>query len=210
MQIVICCLFLLAIDSRRYLNFFVLNKPTVPTMGYNYHFTKRWQRIGRIVLKSVFILLVVGWNIYDCINWYGETHTLETSSIPHGLYNIKTFKKNHQIIAIDATDTLAWKDFVFDKNKSGSIKTQDTLFMNRYKRAYFIYETDMKKGIIHFKEGRSDTISLFDMNYKLINKNTLQLEGVFKKDTLFYELVRDDKPFPLAERQFHWISEANR
>lgn len=210
MQIVICCLFLLAIDSRRYLNFFVLNKPTVPTMGYNYHFTKRWQRIGRIVLKSVFILLVVGWNIYDCINWYGETHTLETSSIPHGVYNIKTFKKNHQITVIDATDTLAWKDFVFDKNKSGSIKTQDTLFMNRYKRAYFIYDVDKSKQTINFKEGSNDSVGLFTMQYKLIDKRTLQLEGIFKKDTLFYELVRNEKPFPLAEKQFHWISEANR
>lgn len=210
MQIVICCIFLLTIDSRKYLNFFILNKPTIPTTGYNYRFTKRWQRIGRIVLKTVFVVLIVGWNIYDCINWYGETHTLETTVIPKGLYNIRTFKKNNQLIAIDATDSLSWKDFVFDKNKSGSIRTADTTFMNRYGRAYFIYEADKSKQLIHFKEGRSDTISLFDMKYKLVDKNTLQLEGVFKKDTLYYELVKKDNPFPLAECQFHWISEANR
>jgi hypothetical protein len=56
----------------------------------------------------------------------------------------------------------------------------------------------------------SDSVSLFKMKYKFINKNTLQLEGVFKKDTLFYELIKSDKTFQLAERQFHWISEANR
>ncbi len=210
MQIVIGCFFLLAIDSRKYLNFFILNKPTIPTTGYNYRFTKKWQRVGRIVLKTAFIILVVGWNIYDCINWYGEMHKQETSVIPQGIYNIKSFKKNNQIVAINATDTLAWKDFIFDKGKQGSIKTADTTFWNKYGRAYFIYETDEAKKMIHFKEGMSDSIPLFGMKYKFINKNTLQLEGVFKKDTLFYELVRNDKKFPLAERQFHWISEANR
>ncbi|QBZ98383.1 hypothetical protein [Flavobacterium sangjuense] len=210
MQIVICCFFLLAIDSRKYLNFFILNKPTIPTTGYNYHFTKRWQRVGRIVLKTAFIVLVVGLNIYECIDWYGQMHKEETSIIPQGVYNIKTFKKNNQLIAIDATDTLAWKDFIFDKGKLGSIKTADTTFWNKYGRAYFVYETDKSKQMINFKEGMSDSVPLFGMKYKFINKKILQLEGVFKKDTLFYELVKHDKKFPLAERQFHWISEANR
>lgn len=210
MQIVICCFFLLAIDSQKYINFFILNKPTIPTTGYNYRFTKRWQRIGRIVLKVAFIILAVGFTTYECINRYGEMHTLEAAVIPQGVYNIKTFKKNSQIIAIETTDTLAWKDFIFDKGKLGSIKTADTTFWNRYGRAYFIYETDKSKQMIHFKEGMSDSVSLFQMKYKFINKNRLQLEGVFKKDTLFYELIKSDKTFPLAEKQFHWISEANR
>lgn len=210
MQIVICCLFLLAIDSRKYLNFFVFNKSTIPTTGYNYHFTKRWQKIGRIVLKVTFIILAVGFTIFSCIDWYGQTNTLETSVIPQGVYNIKTFKKNNQIITIESTDSLAWKDFIFDKGKQGSIRTADTTFWNNYGRAYFIYETDKTKQMIHFKEGMSDTVALFKMKYKFVNKNTLQLEGVFKKDTLFYELIRNKKQFPLAEKQFHWISEANR
>ncbi|MDN3677189.1 hypothetical protein QWY90_07665 [Flavobacterium paronense] len=210
MQIVISCLFLLAIDSEKYLNFFVLNKPTVPITGYNYRFTKRWQRIGRIVLKSTFIVLVVGFSFYDAVSQYQESKKLETSVIPPGIYNIKTFKKNNQIFAIDATDTMAWKDFIFEKGKLGSIKTADTTFMNRYGRAYFIYEADKAKQIIHFKESMSDSVPLFGMKYKFINKNLLQLNGVFKKDTLFFELIKSNKTFPLAERQFHWISEANR
>lgn len=210
MQIVICYLFLLGIDSRRYFNFFILNKPTVPITGYNYRHSKGWHRTCLVVLKTVFIALVIGWNIYDCMNWYGEIHTPETAVIPQGVYNIKTFKKNNQIVAIDATDTLAWKDFIFDRQKMGSIKTADTTFMNRYGRAYFIYETDKAKNMVYFKEGRSDTVGLFGMKYKVSGKNKLQLEGIFKKDTLFYELIRNTKQFPLDERQFHWISEANR
>jgi hypothetical protein len=210
MEIVICYLFLLTIDSRKYLNFFVFNKPTVPTTKYNYPLTKRWQRIVRIVLKVVFIILTIGFNLYDCIDWYGQVNVPDTNVIPKGVYNIKEFKKNNKVVSFYANDTLAWKDFIFDKGKMGSIKTADTTFLNRYGRAYFIYETDNSKKIIHFKEGMSDSVSLFKMKYKFINKNTLQLEGVFKKDTLFYELIKSDKTFQLAERKFHWISEANR
>ena len=209
MQIVICCVFLLVIDYRKYLNFFVFNKPTVPTTGFAFRFTKKWKRVGRIVLKTAFIVLVVVWNLYDCYNWYKEIHQPETAVIPYGVYHIKTFKKNNEITHIDLTDTLTWKDFIFDERNMGSIKTGDTTFMNRYGRAYFIYETDKPKNTIYFKEGRSDTLPLFEMRYKLLDKNQLQLQGVFKKDTLFYELVKA-KQFPLSKKQFHWISEANR
>ena len=210
MEIVIGCFFLLAIDSRKYLNFFILNKPTIPTTGYNYRFTKRSQRIGRIVLKSVFVLLALGWNIYDCINWYQETHTLENNSIPQGVYNIKTFKRNNKMTAIALSDSLAWKDFIFDKEKMGSIKTRDTLFRKRYGRGYFGYEANKSKQTIAFRKTPSDTTDLFVMKYKILDGRTIQLEGVFKNDTLYYELVRNEKQFPLTERQFHWISEANR
>lgn len=210
LQIVLCCLYLLIIDNKKYIDFFILGKPTTPTNGYEHQFAKRWQRISRIVFKAAFVLIFVGWNIFDCFNWYNETHTNEAEIIPRGLYTIKTFKKNHQNIMIDHTDTLVWKDFVFDREKMGSIKTKDTTFLNKYGRAYFIYDVDKSKQTINFKEGSKDSVGVFKMKYKLIDKKTLQLEGVFKKDTLFYELVRNEKMFPLAEKQFHWISEANR
>lgn len=210
MQIVICCIFLLAIDIKKYINFFILNKPTIPTTGYNYRFTKKWQRIGRIVLKSAFILLALGLTFYDSVMRYQESKTVETNSISPGVYNIKTFKKNNEIIAVDANDSLSWKDFIFEKEKFGSINTRDTLFRVRYGRGYFNYRIDKSEQITAFKTSQNDTITLFVMKYKFIDKKTLQLQGVFKKDTLYYELVKSVKKFPLADRPFHWISEANR
>lgn len=209
MQLVIGCLFLVMIDYQKYLNFFIFSKPTVPTTAYNHRFTKRWQRIGRIVLKTTFILLVVGWNIYDCINWYGETHILETNVIPIGQYHIKTFKKNNEIVAINTADTLAWKEFIFDNQKLGSVQTCDTFLRVRYGRGYFVYEVDRKKQTVGFKKNFNDTINLFVMQYKLAGK-TLHLEGKVKDDTLQYELVKNEKEFPLSKKHFHWISEANR
>lgn len=209
MQLVIGCLFLVVIDYQKYLNFFIFAKPTVPTTGYNYRFTKRWQRIGRIILKAGFILLVVGWNIYDCNNWYNETHVVEAAVIPDGYYTIKSFKRNDIATTVDASDTLAWKDFVFDSQRLGSIKTSDTLLRVRYGRGYFIYDVDKAKKTIGFKKSFSDSVNLFVMDYKLAGKS-LYLKGVIENDTLQYELVRNDKEFPLAKRHFHWISEANR
>ena len=112
--------------------------------------------------------------------------------------------------AIALSDSLAWKDFIFDKEKMGSIKTRDTLFRKRYGRGYFGYEANKSKQTIAFRKTPSDTTDLFVMKYKILDGRTIQLEGVFKNDTLYYELVRNEKQFPLTERQFHWISEANR
>lgn len=210
MQIVICCLFLLIIDCRKYINFFILNKATVPTTGYNYRFTKRWQRIGRIVLKSVFICLAIGYTLYDSYNWYHEANPPEKSIIPKGVYNIVVFKKNNTLTAIDVTDSLSWKDIIFDRKGLGSIKTADTVFNKRYGRGYFTYETNKDKNTIAFKKNYDDSVNLFTMKYKLAGKDKMVLEGQFKNDTVYYELIRNRKNFPLEERQFHWISEANR
>lgn len=210
MNIVIWCLFLLVLDRKRYLHFFVLNKPTTPNTMYNFPFTQKWQKIGRWVLKTGFILAVPGLSFLDSLTWYEQLQAPEQTAITRGIYEIKMFKKNNKVTVIDKNDTLAWNDFIFDAEKIGSVATRDTLFRKRYGRGYFVYEVKPKQKTISFSKVNKDTLQLFVMHYKNIDARTLQLQGVVRKDTLFYELVRKDKKFPLAEKQFHWISEANR
>lgn len=209
MQIVICCLFLLLIDSQKFLNFFVFNKATIPTTGYNYRFTKKWQRTGRIVLKTVFILFSVGYTLFESYTWYSEIQAEPKGVIPEGVYQIKSFKKNDALTAIDPTDSLAWKDIIFEKEEWGSIKTADTTFRTSYGRGYFAYKPNEKKKTLAFRFRQTDTVDLFVMQYKLQGRS-LELKGKFKNDSVQYELVRSDKKFPMAQRQFHWISERNR
>ena len=210
MQIVLGCFFLFAIDSKRYFDFFFFNKVALPTTNFDFYFVKRWQRISRIVLKVVFIIATVGLTFYESWSWYQQDNSTDKQIIKQGVYTIKTFKKNNEIVPIVLNDTLAWKDFIFDNERLGSINTKDTLFRKLYGRGYFTYEIDKSKQSILFRKMSSDTINLFVMKYKIIDKNNLQLKGLVKNDTLYYELVKSDRKFPLAERQFHWISEANR
>lgn len=210
MQLVIGCLFLVLMDYKSYLHFFVFNTATTPIRSYDFTYQKKWQRIGRYVLKLIFIIIAVGFSFYDAWSWHQEATAVRQSPIKEGFYSIKAFTKNNQQIPVLANDTLVWKDVVFDRNGMGSIGSRDTIFRARYGRGYFAYTADAKKQSITFKKSAEDSTNLFVMQYKVINPKTIQLKGIVKKDTLFYELVRKDKMFPLAERQFHWISEANR
>jgi hypothetical protein len=210
MQIVMGCLFLVVLDGKRYLNFFLFNKATSTHTSYDFYSDKRWQKIGRLVLKIAFIITFVGFAFYQAWDWNQQMKITEKQIIKQGVYTIKTFKKNSEVMPVAANDSLAWKDFIFDKQGSGSINTCDTLFDGGYGRGYFNYTVDKSKQTIAFKTTQWDTNAMFIMKYKIIDSKTLQLEGKVRKDTLYYELVRNEKLFPLAERQFHWISEANR
>jgi hypothetical protein len=211
MQLLIYSLFLAGRDWRRLMNFFLLNKMAEATNLYHIDLTKSWQKISRIAFKLGFIVLFVllpfksSWSRYQ-----EESKEEESTLIPIGVYNIKSLVKNKDTIAIAINDTMAWKDFIFDKGGLGSINTRDSLFRQRYGRGYFNYQPDTASQALQFKKFASDSTALFTMNYKLSNDNTMLLWGLVGTDSLRFELQKSDRHFPLAERQFHWISESNR
>jgi hypothetical protein len=209
-QLLIYSIFLSVQDWRRLLNVFLLNEPSQPTALYQMELRKKWQKIGRIVFKVGFVILFVvmpfdrSWKQYKELLSEGERKPIKV-----GVYDIKTFTKNRDTIAF-SPDEMAWKDFIFDKGGVGSVNTLDTLFRQRYRRGYFVYKPDTLTRTIQFKKFESDTTSILEMKYNLVDEKTLELTGKLRSDSLYFLLKRSDRHFQLAERQFHWISEANR
>ncbi len=210
-NLVLMCLFLLSFDYKRLVAFFFRNKAIESCNLYTISFVKRWQRIMRIVLKTLFILIAVGFTFYNAIDWYNsQNQGINQQPITPGVYDVTVYCINHDTIPLLATDTLRWQDIIFEESGMGSINTKDTIFRKRYNRAYFNYEPDTAKGIIGFKKFSADTSNLFSMKYYLPDSNTLQLRGLYKSDSLYVELKKSSRHFQLAERQFHWLSEQNR
>ena len=210
MQLLIYCIFLTVMDWRRLLNFFWLNKNAQPTILYDMSLNKKWKRIARIVIKGGFVIVFVVIPFNEAWNRYKEEFKEgELKPIRIGVYNIQTFVKNNDTIPI-SDDEMVWKDFIFDKGGMGSINTLDTLFRQRYRRGYFMYQPDSVTETIIFKRYETDSISLFEMKYKIIDERTIELWGKLKTDSLYLQLQRRDRHFQLTERQFHWISESNR
>lgn len=211
MQLLIYSLFLAGRDWKRLMNFFLLNKMAEATDLYHIDLTKPWQKISRIAFKLGFIVLFVllpfksSWSRYQ-----EESKEEESTLIPIGVYNIKSLMKNKDTITIAINDTMAWKDFIFDKGGLGSINTRDSLFSQRYGRGYFNYQPDSASKTLQFKKFASDSTALFTMNYKHVSDNAMLLWGLVGTDSLRFELQKSDRHFQLAERQFHWISESNR
>jgi hypothetical protein len=210
MQIVIMCVFLTAYDGKRIVNFLFLNKTAAPSISFDNIFTKKWQGIARVTFKIGFMIMVIVLPFKNSWDWYKtESSKADLKPITSGVYAINTFVKNNDTIPILEKDEQSWKDFIFEKGGLGSVNTSDTLFMHRYRRGYFSYQPDTVKQTIKFMKYRNNA-PLFELHYKIPDDRTIDLWGIVRHDSVYIELARTDRHFQLMERQFHWISEANR
>lgn len=194
--------FLLLGDAKRLLNFFVLNKPTQP--AFRIPLQNRRLRIAQTVLKVAFVVLflvVPFWDMYQSTAGYNSSGV--KGKLTTGYFAVERFQGN-------VADSLRWKDVIFEQNTTGSILTADTLLRQRYRRGYFSYALDSTKNTIAFKKFNTDTTALFTLNYSMPDTNHLLLQGLIRNDTVSIALKRQKRHFQLAERQFHWLSEANR
>lgn len=211
MQVLVACVYLSLVDWKRIANFFFLNKPTESCDIYHINLTENWQKIGRIIFKVFFVFMIVIMTFYYSITRYQSYHGRKaTAPFKESVYNIQTFVKNNDTIPLLVNDTLQWKDFIFDKSGSGSVNSKDTLFRQRYGRGYFFYEADTIAQTIDVKRYPSDTTNLFTFEYEMPKPDHFKLWTVVRGDSIYMELAKSKRHFQLAERQFHWLSEANR
>jgi hypothetical protein len=210
MNLVLMCLYLLANECRRIACFFVLNKTAPPCSVYDYPLTKKWMRITRIIIKlGVVFLLCKGF--YETIQFNRERKATKIhKDFKPGVYDVTKYVVNQDTMPALISDTLRWNDLIIEDNGVGSINTKDTLFRRRYGRGYFNFNVDTLQPIIHIKKTQQDTADILALHYLRPDSNTIQLWGKQKNDSVFIELKRSARHFQLAEKQFHWLSEANR
>lgn len=210
MQMAFICLFLLANEGQRLFNFFVLNRPAAVCTLYFFTYPKKWMRITRIVLKLAFIVLAVIIPLYENYQVYKDNlnQANKKQPVPNGVYEVAVYKVDGQAIPLAITDTLRWQDIIFE-NGMGSAKTADTSFRQRYKRGYFSYKEDSTKHLLNFTNPLNQN-AIASFKYDMPAAGMIRLWGVKHNDSLYVELKKTGRHFQLAERQFHWLSEANR
>jgi hypothetical protein len=190
--------------------FFVLNKPAAGCSVYDYPLAKKWMRISRITIKLAVVLLLAK-SFYEALQYARESKTITArKDFKPGIYDVTRYVVNRDTLPALITDTMRWKDFVIENNSMGSINTDDTLFRRRYGRGYFIFTVDTLSPVIHFKKSMQDAKEILSLQYQLPDSNTILLWGKRQNDSVFIELKRSARHFQLAEKQFHWLSEANR
>jgi len=211
MELVFLCLFLLANEWRRIACFLVFNRPTQTCYLYDYAYTKRWMKITRIVLKIIFIGVFVCYTFYQWLDYSHEFYgAKEVKPIKPGLYDVPLYVVNHDTIPNLVSDTLRWQDVIFEKAGYGTIKTSDTAFRKMYRRARFAYSTDTTLQLLNISKNPGDSNFIYSMHYQMPDDNTIRLWGKRNNDSVYIELRKSNRHFQLAEKQFHWLSEANR
>ena len=194
--------FLLLGDAGRLLDFFVFNRPTRPAVP---RVLPGWRlRIAQLTLKLVFAGLFILVPFYEFYK-----NTAEAAGAPAqgklatGFFAVDQFQST-------APDSLQWKDVIFEQGKSGSVLTTDTLLRQRYRRGYFTYALDSATSTIAFRKFSTDSTALFTLRYAMPDTNHILLHGLIRRDSVRIALTRQARHYQLAERQFHWLSEANR
>jgi len=209
MQLVFCCMFLVAEDINRILCFFVLNKPVAACSVYNYSYNKKWQRVVRILAKLAIVYFAVIAPFKQSYDRYEEAlEPTKKQPVSNGVYDVTVYTVNNNPQPLLLSDTLRWRDVIF-QDGLGSIKTADTAFRQRYKRGYFSYGLDSATNQLTFKNPLTNNL-ISSFTFDMPDSTTIHLHGKQHGDSLFVELKRVKRNFQLAERQFHWLSEYNR
>jgi hypothetical protein len=210
-QLVVCCFFLLANESRRILCFFIYNRPAEACTVYQFSFQKKWMRASRVLLKSLFILLAVGNVLWDSFEHKKEKDKEQSNMVfAPGLYNVSEFIMNRDTLSGTNGDSLRWRDFAFDSNHGGSVSSEDTCFYTYYHRGYFQYKIDTLERFIRIFKTRRDNIPFALFHYQIADDGSILFRGKRNNDSINFTLRRNLHHYQLPERQFHWLSEENR
>lgn len=210
-QLVICCMYLVYLERHNYLNFFILKRNNFENTNFKPYLDSKLFKIGRVVIKVFFIMYVIGGSIFMNLSWSNEEQA--KAQLPHfkpDIYQIETYIKNGDTVATCSLNKWDWRDFIFEKGGVGSIKSIDSsLFRHRYGRIYFDYSLNPKNKTVEFRKTASDPQPVFTLNY-IENDSTLTLKGTLKNNAVYWKLKATHTHFPLQDKPFHWISEANR
>lgn len=213
MHLVFYCIYLLCNDGKRLIHFLVLNKTTTPNQLYQIHLPKKWMRVTRILLKIAFLWFFVAGPFINTYQRYRSfnTHTPLPKPLQGNIYDVTVFAVNHDTIPCLPADSVRWRDVIFESGSFGSAGTTDTAFRQRYRRGYFNLAIDTLKKNISFSKTIGNGPQVFaSFRYETPDSSTIRLWGYKQKDSLYLVLKRSNRHFQLAEKQFHWISEANR
>jgi uncharacterized membrane protein YphA (DoxX/SURF4 family) len=119
-------LFLLAFDAVRLYNLFSEEKIVAPNR-YRPIYAERWQKVARYAAKGFIVFIFVVFygfktssGFHNAPYQYPSQAGLEGAE---GLYDVSEFRINNKIIPYSPTDPIRWKDAVFEKWATFSVRS---------------------------------------------------------------------------------------
>jgi hypothetical protein len=119
-------LFLLAYDAVRLYLLFGQEKAVAP-LRFKPSYREAWQRYGRYAAKALFIFFFVF--LYGLKTYSGfrndQYQFPKSAGLPNaaGIYDVAEFRINNEVRPYSATDPVRWKDVVFEKWATLSIRS---------------------------------------------------------------------------------------
>ncbi len=213
--------FIFWFDAVRLYNLISLELPTEPN-SFKPAF-KGKQRTIRLVIKALIIFFFVF--LYAFKTSYGYHHDPyqypKRGGLAHssGIYNVSEFKINNKELPYSATDSVRWKDVVFEKWPTISIRSnrpvtidsvnyekiirkdadRDYELIGSGERHYYHYTIDTNKNLLlltnknpHYKNEH------LELHYTRPDTSTIILQGINEhRDSVYVVLNKIDKKYPV-------------
>jgi hypothetical protein len=222
LYLVILALFVLSFDAVRIYNLISLERPTQPNV-FKPNFSSRQKKI-RLVLKTLIIFFFIFF--YGFKTYSGYRHdpyqfpTTAGLAKASGIYNVSEFKINNRVLPYSATDSVRWKDVVFEKWATISVRSNRPVIIDsaNYEqvfqkdkdrdyeiagtagRHYYAYTTDTLNHVLvlenknpHYKSEK------LELKYSRPDIATIILTGIDQhKDSIYVVLNKLNKKYPLT------------
>lgn len=193
-------IFLLATESQRFINFFILNHPT-KAADHSHPWLPHKLAVGKKMFKIFLIGYVCITGMSSGLDRYKRWGDARVKPLLYGLYEVETFTKNGVILPPLITDHTRWKNLIIDFPGRASLK----LMTDKLER--YTCDPDTVRQIITLYT-RTNDHKKFKLKYAQPTPEILTLNGYFKNDSISVHLKRVDiNSFRLVNRGFHWINE---
>lgn len=198
-HIVAMAAFLIALDARRLLRLFLLNRSTQPRPqpGLITHpGWQRWLRIG----KGVALVLGLGAAIYFGSFWQRQQADARRAPL-YGLYEVEAMRCNAEERPPLLTDSTRWRRFIVEGKGRASVQ-----FCTDRQNSYQLSVDTTGHQLELRAWGEEEALGRF--RYERPAPEALSLRGRFRGDSLELQLRRrDERDFLLVNRGFHWVNE---
>lgn len=216
LYLITLALFVLSFDIKRLVQLLILQKPAFPNR-FHVTLTKKWQRYGRLALKSfVIFFFVLAYAFKLSMSQTYQFPTTAGLTGAEGIYNVTQFSRNQDILPYSKTDPVRWQDVVFEKWATISIRSNRPVIIDSNNtervsalendrtyelegsagRHYYSYVVDTLKQVLtlHNKNKHYKGEQLV-LHYSRLNDSKLLLSN----DSLYVVLDRIPKKWLLEE-----------
>lgn len=199
--LVLMCLFILAKDAGRLINFFFKNKIALPSNLTPHRFKARWKNITLTCVKYLLVIYTLFFNFMISTDSYKKYGPDAKKPPLYGLYNVESFIKNKDTLLPLTTDTIRWSKLMITYAGSAQIKLMNDSI------SYYSFKPDTVKHNVIINT-RTDTLHKYLFSYIVQKPDMLLLKGKWKQDSVSIRLRKmDPGNFFLLKRGFRWINE---
>jgi hypothetical protein len=189
--------FLAAPDLRRLADLLLFHRRVEPA-EIRPLFQRRWLNVGGVVLRTVLIAALVGFQVYGNYQFY---QGFREKSPLYGVWTVEGFETDGKIRPPLITDETRWRRVVFDSPRMIAVQ-----WMSDSRKRYVVQHDPAKRTLALTR--RDDPQWKAGFSYDRPEPGLLTLEGTFEGQKIRARLRKaKETELLLVSRGFHWIQE---